>query len=1094
MRIEAAEVHNLSGLELVLRQDSSVGREPECDVTLPAPSISRRHARIEIRENGAVEVFDLGSANGVFMGGRRVERGLVQPGTTFTLGGITLRLLPSPKTQPSPTLVPPAQTFAVSTTGMHRVMELVQELRPLEDLGESVVMAAAVPIELGDPEEMWLVVSGKIYVYARSEDGARSPVLEVGQGQGFFGIDAHGYDFDFDFIADGRPGTKLARFELDELRLLTLVSAHRHRLSKLVDAWVQGLASGLRQDAPTESGHRAQLVAGESTEVSPGTVLQAKETVWITMPSAELLFNHLISLSKEVEGLPFPLVPGSRIEVLGEQSLTLEPGSTYDTLPSGNFSAGLHAFHRVVGEYAKIAGKFEEAEGFQRRNLQVQQEERAQRAAQAAIGSVLGGAEVWKNLALLESDAAPILRAAELVGRHLGLEVKAHPNPRPKRDFEEALIDIACVSGFRVRRIRLGDEWWLHDQGPFLTWYEESESPVAMLPTGPGAYECIDPVAGSRESVDAETALSMSGFGYAFYAPLPNEKVERKEFFRFAFGDIKSEVPTILLSGLLLGLMSVATPWLTGKIFDDAIPQAEHGLLNQFAIGLFLIAFMTAAFQVTQKVAVLRIQGKVDYRAQAAIWDRLLNLPTTFFREFTAGDLADRASGVTQMRQLVAGAGVASILGFAASLLNVAQMAYYSRTLALVAVLLTLLYFLLNTVLIILQVRLQRKELLELGKLRGLVLQLITGVAKLRVTGAEPYAVSEWSQRFARQRKFSFKVGRMSNLVVVLNAGFPIFSSITLFCTMYYLKESADSDFNLSTGEFLAFNAAFGIFLAAIQALSDACVSLLKIIPLFERMKPILEALPEVDDQKAAPGRLRGAIALHNVRFRYADGPWVIDDLSLEIEPGEFVAIVGGSGSGKSTLLRLLLGFEAPETGRVTYDGQDLASLDLRQVRQQLGVVLQDSRVLPADIYRNIVGSSSRTVEEAWAAAHKAGLDRDIRSMPMQMHTYLSEGGGGLSGGQRQRLLIARALVNAPKILLLDEATSALDNRAQAIVTESMNQLAATRIVIAHRLSTIRDADRICYLEHGVIREQGSFDELMAKDGAFARLARRQLS
>ena len=196
--------------------------------------------------------------------------------------------------------------------------------------------------------------------------------------------------------------------------------------------------------------------------------------------------------------------------------------------------------------------------------------------------------------------------------------------------------------------------------------------------------------------------------------------------------------------------------------------------------------------------------------------------------------------------------------------------------------------------------------------------------------------------------------------------------------------------------------------------------------------------------------------------------------MSLQIRPGEFVAFVGDSGCGKSTLLRLLLGFERCSSGTIYYDGQDLNSLDLRLVRRQMGVVLQVSRVMPTDIYRNIVGVSTRTEDDAWDAAEMAGLADDIRAMPMRMHTYVAEGGSTLSGGQRQRLLIARAIVNRPRLLFLDEATSALDNQTQAIVSESLERLDATRVVIAHRLSTIVNADRICMLDGGRIAEMGT--------------------
>jgi ATP-binding cassette subfamily C protein len=293
----------------------------------------------------------------------------------------------------------------------------------------------------------------------------------------------------------------------------------------------------------------------------------------------------------------------------------------------------------------------------------------------------------------------------------------------------------------------------------------------------------------------------------------------------------------------------------------------------------------------------------------------------------------------------------------------------------------------------------------------------------------------------------------------------------------------------------VAFYAAFGSFVLAAQALAEASLGLLAIVPFYERLAPILTALPESDEGRGHPGRLRGGLSVSHVRFRYhADAPWVLDDVSFDVQPGEFVALVGASGSGKSTLLRLLLGFERPGSGAVRYDGQDLSALDARAVRRQIGVVLQESRLLPTDIFRNIVGNSSRTPQDAWEAAEMAGLGEDVRQMPMGLHTVVSEGGGTFSGGQRQRLLIARAIVNRPRLIFLDEATSALDNKTQAVVTQSMDRLDATRIVIAHRLSTVVNADRIIYLEGGQVREEGTYQELLAKGGLFAQLARRQMA
>jgi ATP-binding cassette subfamily C protein len=266
-------------------------------------------------------------------------------------------------------------------------------------------------------------------------------------------------------------------------------------------------------------------------------------------------------------------------------------------------------------------------------------------------------------------------------------------------------------------------------------------------------------------------------------------------------------------------------------------------------------------------------------------------------------------------------------------------------------------------------------------------------------------------------------------------------------------------------------------------------------VPTYERAKPILETLPEVDEMKADPGELTGELEVSHVSFRYReDGPIVLKDVSVQVKPGEFVALVGPSGSGKSTLFRLLLGFEKLEAGAVYYNGRDLVGLDIREVRRQIGVVLQNGKLMAGDIFTNIIGSSLLTLEDARQAARMAGLEDDLKAMPMGLHTVISEGGGTLSGGQRQRLLIARALVHRPRILFFDEATSALDNRTQAIVSESLDNLQATRIVIAHRLSTIMNADRIYVLQDGRVVQQGTYDELIQAEGVFADLAKRQMA
>ena len=293
---------------------------------------------------------------------------------------------------------------------------------------------------------------------------------------------------------------------------------------------------------------------------------------------------------------------------------------------------------------------------------------------------------------------------------------------------------------------------------------------------------------------------------------------------------------------------------------------------------------------------------------------------------------------------------------------------------------------------------------------------------------------------------------------------------------------------------YLAFSAAYGAVTAAFSAFSQNAIEAAQIRPILEMAEPILRAEPENSESRQTVTQLSGAIELSDVSFRYdAQMPYVIDNLSLKIAPGEYVAIVGTTGCGKSTLLRLLLGFETPAKGAVYYDHKNLNTLDLHSVRQKMGVVTQDGSLFQGDIYSNIaVSAPLLTIEEAWEAAELAGIADDIRRMPMGMHTVLSEGQGSISGGQKQRLMIARAVASKPKILLFDEATSALDNKTQKRISEALDRLNCTRIIVAHRLSTIRNCDRILVMDRGRIVESGTYSELIGRGGIFAGLVERQ--
>jgi len=685
--------------------------------------------------------------------------------------------------------------------------------------------------------------------------------------------------------------------------------------------------------------------------------------------------------------------------------------------------------------------------------------------------------------------ASPLLRASAAVGTALGIRIRA---PRGIKGAE-SVEAIARASGIRARRVALKGDWWREQSGPLLVFRDEDHRPAAVLPVWRGRYRLWDPVEDRTRRLDRKQAASLESFGWIFYRPFPTRKLGVWDLLAFGMRGAAADLTTISILGIASGLLAVLLPVAIGLTFDSIIPGADRSGLLAVSVFLAIAAMASAMFELTRNFAVLRLEGRMDSAMQAAVWDRLLGLPVPFFRDYAAGDLAMRSLAISQIREKLTGSTLESIFSGIFSAFSFALMFYYSWRLAVLGTALTAIVFLVPLVVGLLQVR-RLRELSEVhGRISGMVLQFVTGIAKLRVTGKELRAFTVWAREFTRQKRQATAARKLSNGLSVFMAVFPLLCSGAIFYSNSRLV--ADGVVSLSTGAFLAFHAAFFQFLAAALALSSAAGSVLGIVPLFERARPILETLPETSAAKGEPGALTGNIEISHAFFRYrADTPLVLRDLSLSVRPGEFVALVGASGCGKSTLFRLLLGFERLDSGAIHFDGQDLAGMNPQAVRRQIGVVLQNGQLQTGDIFENIAGTRPLTMDDAWAAARLAGLEDDIRAMPMGMHTVISEGGGGLSGGQRQRLMIARAIASRPRILLFDEATSALDNLTQAIVSRSLEQLQATRIVIAHRLSTVVKADRIFVLEAGRVVESGSYAELIAQEGLFAKLAQRQLA
>ena len=687
-------------------------------------------------------------------------------------------------------------------------------------------------------------------------------------------------------------------------------------------------------------------------------------------------------------------------------------------------------------------------------------------------------------------DQTPLIAACRLVMTRAGIELPAHISV--SADSRNVIARVAASGRARFRRVGLSDGWHRKDNGPLLGFLTGDERPVALIPASPRAYDMIDPQTGGRVRVDDTMALKVSPFGYCFYRPFPPRALRVLDLLLFARRDIRRDWIVLITLAAAGGLLGLVMPVFSQFIFDNIIPAGERGALMQIAAGLFVAELASVLFGLTQSIAMLRMETRMQTAIDLALWDRMLDQAAEFYRRFQVGDLAQRAIGINQIRRMLASAALSGLLSSLFSFLSIGLLFAYSAKLAAVAVGLVAIQLLVISASTWVTLYFDRKMQHEAGRSMALMNQILSGIAKLRSAAVEVRAFRRWAEVFSAQRRVMWKAGLTAAGFETFSEVFTTGSTMAIFAVVAFSLSDRES---FTVGQFIAFNAAFGQFTSSVVALGETLLSLVYVVPIYERAKPILEAVPEGTASKNDPGLLTGAVSATGVTMRFApDRPPVIDNVSFQVAPGEFVAIVGPSGSGKTTLLRLLLGFEKPEKGSVFYDGQDLAELDIREVRRQIGVVLQNSKVMPGSIFENIIGASGLGEEEAWRAITMAGFADDVREMPMGLHTLIMEGGSGLSGGQAQRLQIARALVRKPRLLFFDEATSALDNRTQAIVRDFVNQLQATRIVIAHRLSTIRRADRILVLKEGRIVEQGNFDELMAQRGLFADLAARQIA
>jgi NHLM bacteriocin system ABC transporter ATP-binding protein len=957
-----------------------------------------------------------------------------------------------------------------------------------------VALSAHHMLDLAQSPEAWLVERGEVLVFAvgRTEGGQvgrRHLLCSVGVGEIGFGSTSGHRTGGMSVIVTGAGETLIRATTREELSRWYRADEEpdpgerqQTALEGAIETWVTRI-TGRLGGAAAPTGMVTLPEQGRLRLPDAAAARPERGVQWAAVENGGLSF---LGVRGAVSGSTDPPMAVSwRGEILALGDTDVDVLATAALERSGGLGQALAQFLDV----ALLALEYDIA--------RVDADRALHRAAALAQGVAAGESAVSSLASVLPSrrplevgtrSGDTLVAALRLVAKAMGVELDPGAAPVEEGDVDQRIRAIADLSRCRARYTALPSRWWRADCGPLLGFLADDRRPVALLPRR-GRYELIDPGAGTTASVDEALAQRVARYGYVINRRLPLGPRRLIDVFTLGLKGTTIDLSRVVVLGILAGLASLATPIVSKVIFDSVVPQHDVRRLLGVVLTLVLIAAGVALASILQGVGLVRARTRFTSSAQTAVWDRLLRLPAGFFQRYAVGELVSRAESLDAVDNLLSDATIAGLLSGLFALFNVFLMLTAGLFLAVVGIGMISVQVAVVAFLSYRNIVLTRAQLVAQNRAQTVTFQLIRGIAKLKVAGAEPRAFAAWAARFLDQRRVAYSAGRLTAANAVFGVLWPTFTTLAIVGGVVAAGRAA-----VSPGDYMLFTSAFTQSSVALNLVAVNTGIIALCVPLLEQLRPVLEAPVEVDTTREPPARLKGEIDLSHVSFRYSEeGALVLDDVSLSVAPGELVALVGPSGAGKSSVLRLLLGFEVPSSGTVSYDGRDLAGLDVTMVRRQIGTVIQGAQLLPGTVFSNLAGGRRITRDQAWAAAEGAGLADDIRAMPMGMETVVSEAAGTLSGGQRQRLLIARTLVSGPRVLLFDEATSALDNVTQATVSESINRLGITRVVIAHRLSTIEAAQRVYVLDRGRVVQQGSVEELRRQPGLFAEMVRRQL-
>jgi len=963
--------------------------------------------------------------------------------------------------------------------------------------GTSVPCAGNLPVRLDDPDSVWFIDQGAVNLFlVEFKDGveraAPQHLLRCETGRLLPGVapdkeDEHEKDTTLSLIAKGSPGTLLKR-----LPASLLSEIHPAELAKQTDTWLTAVTDTLSRFASHLPRPTALAEPGLTQTLAPCTLSVRRGVVWVSQPSrGASLYMDMVDQAELTDAgssheAVIPLTRTSWLTLLDEATLAAK--STETLAQEGVLLPALASFHAVAFNLERLNRWLAVVDDANLERERTTSRRTAETAARRRLFNI------YDRPADRDADVedTALGDALRIIGRHQGIDFRIPPRSTLS-DSPVGLVDVLDASGVRARRVRFesGGSWWRGDSTALLAFRARDGQPVALLPGMFGRYREIDPVSKRSVRVTADRAGALKNEAWMFYRPLPARNVKPRDLLRIALHGSAGDLARLVIAGLPGGLIKLLPALALGFVANHIVAGGSAGVLYALAATLAGFGLLGALLHLLQSTAMMRLEGRSASRVEAAFWDRLMRLPSGILRRHPAGDLAMSGMTFQSLRDGLQGIVADSLLSVVFLLPVFGVIFFYDSALGIITLFFSLVSLLVSVALGLRQISPHGRMINAARRVAGRLFQIVGGIVKLRVESAEGSAYAIWARDYREQKRAELELGALEAHSRAFAAALPFLAGGVLLFAVVIV-----SDRNVPVGDFLVVYTVFIAFQTAIARLGESFGTVAAMLPAFKQMRPLLAAVPETDVEGEPVNRLGGEILFDRISFRYEpDGPLILDDVTIHVRPGEFVAIAGESGAGKSTLFRLALGIDRPTAGAVYYDGRDLRHLNLKQVRRKIGSVPQSVGLHPQDLWDNLVGHHEEVAtEEIWTAVRVAGIEDEIKGMPMGMMTMVGTSGAVLSGGESQRVTIARSVIGSPRIMLFDEATNWLDNESQAEVMRNLTALTSTRVVIAHRLSTLEQADRIYVLQAGKVVQSGSFRGLMETDGVFRELVKRQIA